>query len=147
MITDMLSHLFQDQITQSNLEVGPEVQPLERVEIAVANRAAFPQMSVRNGPVAKLLDERLLWVKRRWLVERDVRDDSRNTIHVCELDKAGRIQSKDDLGAYIRHVKDDTYFREVWGRVWPNANTTNNGAGNWWEQWESWPLDLRSAPK
>lgn len=133
-------------MTQFNLEVGPEVQPLERVEIAVVNGAAFPQANSMSRPVGKVLNQRLLWFKRRWLLERDVRDDSRNTIHVRELYKSERIKSKDDPRVTNRPIKDDTYFREVWGRVWPNANTAD-GAGNWWEQWESWPLDLHSAPK
>lgn len=89
-----------------------------------------------NGPVAARLKAGLSLVKRHWLVERNVRDDSRDKIHVHEIGKAERMEEAEN----VADVGD--YFREVWQRVWPTAHVTDGGAA-WWEQWESWPLDLR----
>lgn len=114
-----------------------KVQTLERVEMVATNGDQFPQVSPMYGPVARWLGSSLRLVKRDWVVERDVRDDSRNIFHVREIDKAST------LAAQAESLKDiKPYFREVWQRVWPAADDTDE-ARNWWEQWESWPLDLR----
>lgn len=93
------------------------------------------------GPVGRELRSDLSLVARDWVVERDVRDDSRDILHVREINKTSRMEAKDES-----LKRQSNSFRKVWQRVWPTSNATE-GAENWWEQWESWPLDLRPVDK
>lgn len=131
---------------QSDLKLVMEVQPLERVELLANRSFLFPQSLPErpypgfNGPVASKLAGDLDLVARNWVIERDVRDDSRDKIHVREIDRVDGIQRADDVFS----VSDQ--FLEVWQRVWPAANATDGGVA-WRKQWQSWPLDLSSAEK
>lgn len=88
-----------------------EVKLLERVEMVAANGEAFPQNLAMGewAPGFKSEQEKLVLVKRRWLVERNVRDDSRSGMHVREVGKAERtgaqtwIARNYPLGCSDRH--------------------------------------------
>ncbi|KAJ4386835.1 hypothetical protein N0V93_009733 [Gnomoniopsis smithogilvyi] len=129
---------------KSDLKPRTEILPLERVEMEANNGGSFAQMTRMSGPAAKGLQSSLVLLKRRWIIERDVRDDSRNILHVREVDKDDRIKAQaQSLEPGVGKTGDD-YVREVWRRVWPTADTAER-LGDWWKQWESWPLDLRSV--
>ncbi|CAN8104854.1 unnamed protein product [Discula destructiva] len=135
-----------EEIPKSEIYPGMDIQPLERVEIAVTGGARFSQACIINGPAAIWLHSGLTLVRRKWVLERDVRDDSRDKIHVGEVEKDERVQAQAwRLEGQDNPVKDHR-FREIWKRVWPTANTDDQ-AGNWWRKWQSWPLDLRSVEK
>lgn len=124
---------------QSNRQHNMETQTLERVKIVAVNGGMFPEMEQRTGLAARWMWPSLLLIKREWVVERDVRDDSRNIFHVREVGKGKRMEVQAENLAKTR-----PFFREVWQRVWPTSEAID-GAPGWWEQWRSRPLDLKAT--
>lgn len=98
-------------------------------------------------PPSFALKQFLLLLKRTWVVERDVRDDSRHVFHVNELGRAERLQS----GLYKERISKQPvgFYWDVWQRVWPLVAAADGaerqGLGEWWEQWQGWPLALSPA--
>lgn len=114
---------------------APGVRLLERLELCASGGSAFPERGVMRPawaplwPFLKALD-------RRWLVERDVRDDSRGVLHVRETHADDRKWSLDFHGA--DSVGRNKYYFGLWRRTWP----VERDGIEWWDDWESYPLDL-----
>lgn len=133
---NIISDFGQDGAKLSSRKHDMKIQTLERVEMVAVNGGMFPQMNPMSGPEARWMWPSLLLVKRTWVAEREVRDDSRNIFHVREIGKGRRMEAQ---AKNLEGTRD--FIREVWQRAWPTSNATN-GAPGWWEQWESRPLEL-----
>lgn len=110
-----------------------KLRPLERVEITAINGEAFPENTRLSGPASSLLQSNYVLVKRNLVVERDVRDNSCNILHVREVEKGERIKAQARNLEPGIHQAGDNYFRELWRRVWPTTNSADR-AGDWWKQ-------------
>lgn len=64
---------------------GDTVLPLESVTVSAFGGLEFAQRGRMVPPTVKLRPY-LTAVNRKWLVQRDVRDDARHMLHVSELD-------------------------------------------------------------
>lgn len=128
-------------IRSSGLMSVMEIQSLERVEISTFGDGSFPQVGL-HGPPARGFQENLSLVKRKWVVERDVRDDSRDVLHVHEIDKGERMKAE---ARCLGRPQPGDGFREIWHRAWP-ANIAD-GTGDWWREWTSRPLELHTADR
>lgn len=71
----------------------------------------------------------------RWEIERDVRDDAREVLHVKNADS--RAKSKERIKR-LKRAKANQYLFGLWRRVWP----VENEGVDWWDDWKSRPLDL-----
>lgn len=69
-----------------------------------------------------------------WEVDRDVRDDARDVLHVKSLGSG--TKSKEQIRD-LNLTKEYDLF-ELWRRVWP----VQNEGVDWWDDWKSRPLDL-----
>lgn len=69
-----------------------------------------------------------------WEVDRDVRDDARDVLHVKSLGSG--TKSKEQIRDLNLTKYDDLFG--LWRRVWP----VENEDGDWWDDWKSRPLDL-----
>lgn len=114
---------------------APGVRRLERLELSASGGNEFPERGVMR-PAWAPLRPFLTALDRRWLVERDVRDDSRGVLHVRETHADDRKWSLDFHSA--DSVKRSQYYFGLWRRTWP----VERDGSEWWDDWESYPLDL-----
>lgn len=114
----------------------PVLVPLERLTLRVAGARAFNEGRVVNAPDGYVWPF-LTAVKRTWLVERDVRDDARDVIHVRET-KPWRRTSCLEIPRVEEQEKSPRWMA-IWRRVWPNETEGRV----WWDDWKSVPLALR----
>lgn len=109
--------------------------PLERLELHPRKEERFVGKPSIESNLTPLNSKFLTALKRDWRVERDVRDDSREVLHVSEIRNAFS-----DL-AYLRRFKpkrEPEYWFNLWRRVWP----VEREGIDWWDDWESYPLAL-----
>ncbi|KAL2015456.1 hypothetical protein VTK56DRAFT_5400 [Thermocarpiscus australiensis] len=110
---------------------------LERVMIRPEGGRSFPHQATRM-PVAWGLRPYLIALGRRWLLERDVRDDARQMIHAREIDKEHRLRLVDSFpknrgfgySAYMAYMP-------IFRRIWPERP---GASANWYDDWHSWSL-------
>lgn len=111
--------------------VAATTAPLERMTVQVEGGRAFPH----RGTMRPMVWDLILYIAalgRRWLLERDVRDDARDVVHAREIDKEGRLQSMNPG----RTGYPSTYL-PIFRRIWPE---TPGGTADWWDDWRSYPL-------
>lgn len=113
----------------------PGVRRLERLELCASGGKEFPEMDGPR-PAWAPLKPFLAALDRRWLVERDVRDDSRGVVHVRETDAKNRKGSLEFYRA--ADARRNEYYFGLWRRTWP----VERDGSEWWDDWESYPLDL-----
>ncbi|KAL2127949.1 hypothetical protein VTI74DRAFT_9939 [Chaetomium olivicolor] len=110
---------------------------LERVMIRPEGGNAFPRRSIMMPPVWNLRPY-VVALGRCWLLERDVRDDARQTIHAREIDNEGRFGSV--VPDWFAKAAEREYSREfmpIFRRIWPERPGLSS---KWYEDWHSWPL-------
>lgn len=134
-------------VNGAKAEIKEAVLPLERVEIAASRGDDF-QPAGRWSPRTPVMWPFLVALRRRWLVERDVRDDARDVLHVTELDQESRLDCWRSQAEYLKEQRKEYKFQDVfdmWQRVWPFEET----ASGQWETWSSLPLavDLTNTVK
>lgn len=112
----------------------PNVLRLERLELRASGGFAFPERGVKRLPSSSLRPY-LTALNRRWLVERDVRDDARDVLHVRETNVNDREYI---LPKHVNMVNKDQYFFGLWRRVWP----VEHEGKDWWDDWQSFALEL-----
>lgn len=109
---------------------------LDRMLIQPEGIWSFPH---RNSTVPSLvLCPYEAALSRRWLLERDVRDDTREMIHAREVDKQHRLEwpscvCEQDRGYYRKMA-----YMPIFRRIWPERPGVST---NWYDDWHSWPLD------
>ncbi|KAK4121752.1 hypothetical protein N657DRAFT_576927 [Parathielavia appendiculata] len=72
---------------------------------------------------------------RRWLLERDVRDDARHVIHAREFDRERRLRLL-RLKKFQGNQWFSRYMR-LFRRIWPERPGVS---ANWYDDWHSWSL-------
>lgn len=106
---------------------------LERLAVCAADGRRFPEPG-RMSPPWMALQGFFVALDRRWVVERDVRDDARHVLHVRETyvdDRQYSMQSH-------RGRDKSLYWFGLWRRVWP----VEHDGVDWWDDWQSYPLQL-----
>lgn len=121
--------------------------PLERLQLEAFHGAQF-QPAGRWSPRNPIMRPFLAALQRRWLVERDVRDDARDVLHVTELGREFRLEHWSRQAKYLAEKRKEYELQDVfdmWQRVWPGEET----ASGQWETWSSLPLavDLSDTVK
>lgn len=115
----------------------PAPFPLERLELRARGGEGFADTPI-IAFVLTPLHQFLVALRREWRIDRDVRDDSPGVLHVEEV---GRGVSKGWLrSGFPDRAKRDQYWFRIWRRVWP---VETHGV-NWWDDWESRPLELET---
>lgn len=109
--------------------------PLERLELHVTGGHAFPGISLTATSPAPL-SQFLCALNQDWEVERDIRDDSREVIRVNAIGWREDWLREEDL----ENTRNDPYWFGLWRRVWP----IEREGVDWWDDWESRPLDLEA---
>ncbi|KAK4102550.1 hypothetical protein N658DRAFT_485340 [Parathielavia hyrcaniae] len=108
---------------------------LERVVIQPDRAEAFPQRDPGSPLRSGGLSPFVLALGRRWLLERDVRDDARHVVHAREIDGERRLRLK---GSDLRQ---NSYwgasYMSIFRRIWPEGP---DASANWYDDWRSWPL-------
>ncbi|KAJ4397791.1 hypothetical protein N0V93_002028 [Gnomoniopsis smithogilvyi] len=130
-----------DVINNAKIALGRAVLPLERLKV-YASRGEMFQPAGRWSPRTPVLLPFLAALQSRWLVERDVRDDARDVLHVTELGRKSRLDHSSCQAKYLQDSRDEYLFKDLfdmWQRVWP----CEEGASLPWESWKSLPLDLQ----
>ncbi|KAH6839491.1 hypothetical protein B0I37DRAFT_386584 [Chaetomium sp. MPI-CAGE-AT-0009] len=102
---------------------------LERVMIQPAGgRRSFPQPAIM-APRGLALHPYQTALSRRWLLERDVRDDARHMVHAREIGREARLQSG------FRRIGNYMDYMPIFRRIWPETPGVE-----WEDDWQSWPL-------
>ena len=110
---------------------------LERVTIRPKGGNAFPRRSLMV-PGGWNLRTYVAALGRCWLLERDVRDDARHTVHARETDSEGRLgPAAPDWFASAAKRESSSQFMPIFRRIWPE---TPGSSSQWYEDWRSWPL-------
>lgn len=121
--------VIQDSKRSTPLSGTAVLRPLERLELCTVRDDMFPL------PCAVLL-RYFSALRRRWVVERDVRDDARDVLHVVQVDAgAHREWFMEDC---CIPTKGKRHVLEIWRREW----LAKGEGSDWWEDWESRPLCL-----
>lgn len=122
--------VIQDAKRDTPLSDTAVLRPLDRLELCAFGGDMFPQTDTM------MLQRYLCALHRRWVVERDVRDDARDVLHVVEVD-AGERRERFNVHCRIPAMR-QRYVLQIWRREWP---AKGEGSG-WWENWKSRPLCL-----
>lgn len=110
--------------------------PLERLELRARGEEDFVSRPIIESDVTPL-SQFLVALKREWRVERDVRDDARDVLHVREN---GQNFSKNfPQIKELNPARNHEYWFNLWRRVWP----VEREGVDWWDDWESHPLTLQ----
>lgn len=113
---------------------GPaNVLRLESLALRATDGRRFPEPGVMSPPWVPL-EPFLAALDRRWIAERDVRDDARDVVHVREThvdDRQDRLK-----GHRAAEAKMKQYWFGIWRRVWP----IEHEGRDWWDDWQSYPL-------
>lgn len=111
---------------------------LDRVVIQPDGGRSFPHRSLARPTWG--LRPYMAALARRWLLERDVRDDAREVVRVREIDKRRRLKLVSEC-AVIRGPEYYRYmaYMPIFRRIWPE--TRNMSPVDWYDDWHSWPLD------
>lgn len=115
--------------------------PLERLELCARGGSEFV-----SSPVGELrwrpLNKFLAALERDWQVQRDVRDDSPEVLHVEELWYSDLYpawtRTEFSRTDFLGHKTNDQYWFGLWRRVWP----IEKKGVDWRDDWESRPLEL-----
>lgn len=142
--SDLARSIF-DVVDEAKAGIKGAVLPLERLKIDTSGGEKF-QPAGRWSPRSPIMLPFLEVLQRRWLVERDVRDDAREVVHMTELDGKSRLCCWNPRTRDLIEKREEYKFRDVfdtWQRVWPCEET----ARGFWESWSSLPLavDLGDA--
>jgi hypothetical protein len=111
---------------------------LDRVVIESEGGRSFPHPVAMTPPTWGLRPY-MTALGRRWLLERDVRDDARHMIRAQELDKKRRLRSVERFGE-IRGSEYYGYmdYMPIFRRLWPERL---DETVEWYDEWHSWPLE------
>jgi hypothetical protein len=111
---------------------GGEVLPLEMLELSAFGGLKFAQRGGMGAPPSHALKPYLSALDRKWLVERDVRVDARNVLHVRELDRIRReerlMEMVQSLEHYHRDIKSRTGFFKIWEHSWSTGTPEDDKA-------------------
>ncbi|KUI72185.1 hypothetical protein VM1G_08066 [Cytospora mali] len=123
-------------VEAAKAEIHAPVMPLERLKTSFRDRSFFLPQQGAVLPVRDLDPYLSALGNGEWIVERDVRDDARDVLHVREVHPAGKPYM--DFNNYnISVAKQYGYgIFGIWQRLWPPTEEDRN----WREVWESWPL-------
>lgn len=119
--------------------------PLERLELCARGGEKFADIPAIGSSYTPL-NQFLAALKREWRVERDVRNDSREVLHVQEVGR-GIIMRRPQPPRTGRpqwrshDPESDPYWFGLWRRVWP----VQREGVHWWDDWESRPLELQTG--
>jgi hypothetical protein len=106
---------------------GPVI-PLESVTVSAFGGMEFAQRGHMIPPTVKLRPF-LTAVDRKWLVQREVRDDARDTLHVRELDQELRQERMAGMLERISVYKEVTDgILEIWKRTWSTSEQEGSRA-------------------
>lgn len=128
-----------DVVNETKKGIKGSVLPLERLQLEAFGGHKF-QPAGRWSPRDPIMRPFLAALRRTWLIERDVRDDARDVLHVTELNRL--IREQDYWSPQAQHLteKREEYklqdIFDMWQRVWPWDDT----ASGQWETWSSLPL-------
>lgn len=123
-------------IDRAKPEGPPDVLRLERLALRATDGRRFPEPGVMSPPWAPL-EPFFAALDRRWVAERDVRDDARDVVHVREThvdDRQYRLEGHRAAEAKRKH-----YWFGIWRRVWP----VEHEGRDWWDDWQSYPLNWK----
>lgn len=109
--------------------------PLERLKLRVSGGSSFKERRAINSPTGYVWPF-LTAVQRTWLVERDVRDDARDVLHVHETKPWVRTSCLDI--PRVEEEEKSPRWMAIWRRIWPNETEGRV----WWDDWKSFPLAL-----
>lgn len=116
---------------------GP-VLPLESLTASAFGGLEFARRRAMIPPTVKLRPF-LTALDRKWLVQREVRDDARDVLHVRELDRERREERMAEmlqrLSVYTSDLKEG--ILEIWKRTWSTGEHEGGG--------ETGPVRRRSA--
>lgn len=128
--SDLARSIF-EVIDKAKAESSRATLPLEQLKLHTLYGEKFPQLGARP-----LVFPFIAALHRKWLVERDVRDDARDRIHVTEIDQKDRLFY---MGSYIETVAGsrNNPVYAAWERVWP----LKAEGSIWTESWRSLPLE------
>lgn len=135
--SDLARSIF-DVVNNTKAELGAAVLPLERLQVD-ASRGEMFQPAGRWSPRTPVMLPFLAILQRTWLIERNVRDDSRDMLQATELGQKSRLDHSSCQAKDLADSKDEYSFQDVfnmWQRVWPSEDKK----GNRWENWRSLPL-------
>jgi hypothetical protein len=144
----LVNHAVDDLLVRSIFEVmdstkkdicGKDVLTLELLEVSVEQANLYVQDSL-PGASEWLLRMYTDALHRKWSVKRDVRDDARHIFHVCRTDRGGMLRLTDIGKTRLVGLNGEEHFAGVWKRLWPDRGDGRD----WWDAWQSWPLDLES---
>ncbi|KUI56326.1 hypothetical protein VP1G_10806 [Cytospora mali] len=123
-------------VDAAKAEIHGPVLPLERLKTSFRDRSFVLPQQGTVLPVRELDPYLSALGNGEWIVERDVRDDARDVLHVREVHPTGKPYI--DYRNYNIHVATqyDYGIFGVWQRLWPPTEEDRN----WREVWESWPL-------
>ncbi|KAH6617136.1 hypothetical protein F5144DRAFT_498249 [Chaetomium tenue] len=109
---------------------------LDRMLIEPVGALSFPH----RNPAKPSLDLRPYEVAlgRRWLLERDIRDDARGVIRARDVDKKFRLQWVSYVFEEYRGYCREMTYMAIFRRLWPERPGVST---NWYDDWHSWPLD------
>lgn len=108
---------------------------LERIMIRPEGGNAFPRRHFMV-PAAWNVRSYVLALARCWLLERDMRNDARQTIRAREVDTEDRLGWRDTL-AKAGEIESSSHFMPIFRRIWPERPGVTT---IWYEDWCSWPL-------
>lgn len=112
---------------------------LERLSLRVSGSGAFKERRALSAPAGYVWPF-LAAVQRTWLVERDVRDDARDVLHVRETRPWVRTSC---LGIpRVEEEEKSPRWMAIWRRIWPRETEGRV----WWDDWKSLPLALEPDP-
>lgn len=136
-----------DVVNEAKAGTTGAVLPLERLKISAFRGEKFQPAGRWSSRDAIMLPF-IAALQRRWLIERDVRDDARDVLHVTEIGRESRVAHWSDQAEYLKEQRKEYKFQDVfdmWQRVWPFEET----ASGQWETWSSLPLavDLTNTVK
>lgn len=103
-----------------------------------------------TGPPGRDLRPYITNLARDWFLERGVRDDAPDLVHVVELGRTKREESdSEERGHVFRNetlLRRDNGYLEIFRRLWPAARSVPaQGSSDWRDDWKSWPLH-RASP-
>lgn len=112
--------------------------PLERLKLRTIGGTYFP---CNNGRHLMLfyqppMEQFLRALDRKWLVQRDVRDDAREVLHAHEIRWFHDMNL--ELKIKMNDVPDFLYWFGIWRRIW----SLDKEGVVWWKAWKSRPLAL-----
>lgn len=118
----------------------PNVLRLERLELCASGGMAFRPRAMLVLP-GIALRRFFAALRRSWVAERDVRDDSRDVVLVRETHVGQRQRMLKFHNVQKAREPQYEYLFGLWRRVWP----VEHEGIDWWEDWQSYPLELEEV--